>query len=420
MKPLLLALALLMPLPVLEAAHAQAPQVPQAPAATEAPPENALKYLQAARSAYKRYYLSIEPTSDEARGVIEQNAEVFPLLEAALKAPLRYDERLFELPPGAPNGATPMFPFEFVRLAARLLILRSGVQVRDGDMDGALESSLQAVALGLKVQQDGPLMSALSGYAIEALGLQALQRQLALKLSPEQLKAGARRLLELEALRPTLSKMLSGDREESLRSMGAMLAQGHGPETGFGAERQKAALDVVREEFEAEDELLARPFPLLRGLDFETQEDDDQDADAPDAAPAPGRFDARVWAQVILKTTRPTKGRTMFQRARAQARLSLLATVLAARAYKIERKEWPASLQVLVPDFLPSVPLDPFELNAPLQLKAQGESIKIYSVGPDGLDDGGRLSDRPSERNGVNLSPDSLGDIAAPAELLKP
>lgn len=415
MKPLLLALALSAPLQVLEAAHAQAPQAPQALAAPEAPPENALKYLQAARAVYKRYDLGIDPVAVAAPGIIAQNARVFPLLEAALKAPLRYDERLFEPPPGAPNGAVPRFPYQFVREATRLLMLHSGVQAQGGDLDGALESSLQAVALGFKVQQDGPLMSALVGYSVEALGLRSL-RQLAPTLSPEHLKTAARRLLELEEVRPSPSKMLAGERQEELRSLSAMLAEGHGPETGFRAERQKAALEVLRLEFEAEDELLARPFPLLRGLDLEPQEDDDQVADAP----APGRFDVHLWAQAMLKMQRPTKGRTMFNRARAQARLSLMAAALAARAHKAERKAWPASLQVLVPGFLPALPTDPFELNAPLQLKAEGESIVIYSVGPDGFDDGGRRSDRPDERSGVNLSMDSAGDITAPEELLKP
>ena len=420
MKSYLLALTFLAPLQVLEAAHAQAPQAPAAPPAPREQ-EDALKYLRAAHAAFKPYAQTVKPTPDEARGIIEANAPVFALLERAVELPLRHGEREPDLEPRpGVAGGEPFFLQGFTRQAARLLMLRSGVQAQGGDLDGALGSALLIVALGSKLQQDGPLMSSLTCYAVEALGLQSLQR-LALKLSPEQLKTGARRLLELEAARPSLSQVLAGERKEQLRSMGAMLAQGHGPETGFGAQRQKAAMDVAREEFEVEDELLARPFPLLRGLDFEAPADDDRNGIAdepedgePEAAPAPRRFDARTWAQAMLKITRPTKGRALFNRARAQARLSLLATALASRAYKIEREEWPATLQVLVPGFLPSLPLDPFELDTPLQFKSDAQGVRIYSIGPDGFDDDGlAIEGRTPEIN-------SSGDIPAPPELLKP
>jgi len=55
-------------------------------------------------------------------------------------------------------------------------------------------------------------------------------------------------------------------------------------------------------------------------------------------------------------------------------------------------------LSDLVPDFLPSVPIDPFD-GQPLKMAQREDELLIYSVGQDGLDNGGQDTDprRPSD-----------------------
>ncbi len=68
----------------------------------------------------------------------------------------------------------------------------------------------------------------------------------------------------------------------------------------------------------------------------------------------------------------------------------LAALTLAIRLYEVEHGARPAELTALVPDYLPAVPLDPFDLHdAPLRYAPDRPSPAVYSVGPDGLDDGG-------------------------------
>jgi hypothetical protein len=43
----------------------------------------------------------------------------------------------------------------------------------------------------------------------------------------------------------------------------------------------------------------------------------------------------------------------------------------------------------LTPDFLKSVPVDPFD-GQPLHYRKKGTSFKLYSIGPDRKDDGGK------------------------------
>ena len=66
----------------------------------------------------------------------------------------------------------------------------------------------------------------------------------------------------------------------------------------------------------------------------------------------------------------------------------LLAAELALRCYLAEQGHQPARLEQLVPQYLQRVPLDPFS-GKPVIYRPQGTHWLLYSVGPDGVDDGG-------------------------------
>lgn len=75
---------------------------------------------------------------------------------------------------------------------------------------------------------------------------------------------------------------------------------------------------------------------------------------------------------------------------RGRAALRLLATTLALRAYRLDHPDAhaPASVYLLIPDYLSAIPIDPLG-KGPLKLKRQGGEVIPYSVGVNGLDDGG-------------------------------
>jgi hypothetical protein len=67
----------------------------------------------------------------------------------------------------------------------------------------------------------------------------------------------------------------------------------------------------------------------------------------------------------------------------------LLAAELALRCYLSEQGHPPARLDDLVTNYLSHVPQDPFS-GQPLVYRAQGTNWLLYSVGSDGVDDGGK------------------------------
>jgi ABC-type transport system involved in multi-copper enzyme maturation permease subunit len=72
------------------------------------------------------------------------------------------------------------------------------------------------------------------------------------------------------------------------------------------------------------------------------------------------------------------------------AELRCVVAMLAAERYRLARGNWPTSLNDLVPAFLREVPTDPFD-GKPLRLRRLADGVVIYSVGLDGIDNGGKI-----------------------------
>ncbi len=76
----------------------------------------------------------------------------------------------------------------------------------------------------------------------------------------------------------------------------------------------------------------------------------------------------------------------------AIAELRVLICNLAVRAFRHDQRRLPLQLEELVPDYLPSIPIDPFNENALGYCPVDGV-FTVYSVGPDLDDDGGKVLD---------------------------
>ena len=70
------------------------------------------------------------------------------------------------------------------------------------------------------------------------------------------------------------------------------------------------------------------------------------------------------------------------------ARHRLTQTAIAIRRYERRHGRLPADLESLVSEFLKDVPLDPMDLK-PMRYHVEAESWRLYSIGINGVDDGG-------------------------------
>jgi len=74
---------------------------------------------------------------------------------------------------------------------------------------------------------------------------------------------------------------------------------------------------------------------------------------------------------------------------RGKAHLRAARAALAVERYRLAHDRLPGTLDELVPQFLDAVPKDPFD-GKPLRYKTLEKGYVIYSIGPDGKDDGGK------------------------------
>lgn len=80
---------------------------------------------------------------------------------------------------------------------------------------------------------------------------------------------------------------------------------------------------------------------------------------------------------------------------RMEAEIALLRTGIALERYRLKHGVHPAALADLVPSYLPAVPIDPWD-EKPLRYQLQPDgSPLVWSVGRDGIDEGGRPNRDP-------------------------
>jgi hypothetical protein len=65
---------------------------------------------------------------------------------------------------------------------------------------------------------------------------------------------------------------------------------------------------------------------------------------------------------------------------------------MALGRYRLAEGQFPETLQALVPEYLAAVPEDPIDLQ-PLRYRRDEEGYVVYSIGTNGVDDGGLASD---------------------------
>ncbi|HVP11250.1 MAG TPA: hypothetical protein VMV94_08715 [Phycisphaerae bacterium] len=77
---------------------------------------------------------------------------------------------------------------------------------------------------------------------------------------------------------------------------------------------------------------------------------------------------------------------------------------LACERYRLLNQDWPTELQILVPDYLRAVPIDPFD-DKPIRYRRIPEGICVWTIGEDLVDNGGDVMRLSAPKSG-RRSPD--------------
>jgi hypothetical protein len=320
-----------------------------------------------------------EPNQILIREYLADNQETLKILHEAASLPhARY-------PVDLSQGFDSLTPWlSQVRQCARLLQLQALMHVEQDDPNQALNSVRSGLALAQSLKSP-ILIDYLVRIAASAMQLQTLERIMCRSsLTHEQLESMAKLVHDPQAAF-SIKYALIGERctglsvfRMPLRAMNGMAVSDNpmprlvlGPMRAVGLLKREAVgyLDIMQDYIQATDLPAPEGVATAKGI-----------AQAVERGQR-GGFLTRMFA--------PALGRVMELESRAQAHRLVAYCALAVEQYRLGTGELPESLDKLVPQYLDTVPLDPFD-GQPLRYRLLNQGFVVYSIGEDLSDDGGQ------------------------------
>jgi hypothetical protein len=123
--------------------------------------------------------------------------------------------------------------------------------------------------------------------------------------------------------------------------------------------------------------------------------------------------DYESWRYFLTGLLVPGTSKAGTRAFRAQTHCEIIVAAVALKRYHMRHKKYPNSLDELVPEFVPRVPLDWMD-GKPLRYRVDGDQFVLWSVGPNGRDDRGSSKSKPPF--GWMLGPDDVWPRAASEE----
>lgn len=308
-----------------------------------------------------------------------------------------------------------LFPY-FVkyRNMARLLALEADTKAAHGDHAGAINCQIDALHFGEDMPRGGTLISMLVGVACQSIARRDVWGEID-HLSAQQAKSAAIRLESITSRHFPFWRTLQEEKWAGQASLMEIFRQKGWRKqlasiTNTGTSGSGASVsNFMSAMFINKRRIMCDYTNYMDQYIANSKHPYNSKLSAP--PPVPNDPFCSVWLPVFTKSR--------FAEARCHTQNLLLLTSLALRAYKVEHGAYPRFLQELAPGYLKSIPADPLALKGSFKYKLKGSGYVLYSVGPDGKDDGGRAiictsrsgSPTPSDRHYVEQT--SRGDIVA-------
>ena len=340
--------------------------------------------------------LTADVASGEITAILERHAATLDLLRRATDKPGCRFDRDWSRP-----ALDMLLPeVQHLRQAARLLTLAARRAAADGDGEQALADVVRIHRLGMHAAGEPILVSGLVGQAIDALALGALAEVL------PRLEKSDLPLLEKDSLRDFVAtpiryqRAFLGEEAFGLAMLGdlavgskgmttlELLRSVSGEPTGFTFDSPFSFLyrcfmlpadiasyrDIMRRYQDIAGKMLlptSQPYPVVVKETAEIEE----------------TLESRR-AGVFAALLAPALSGVLKSQARAAAMHDVAEVLVAATRARLAGTSLAESL---VPEAVPALPGDPFTADKPLVAKRTDSGWVVYSVGPDGEDDGGPL-----------------------------
>ncbi len=294
------------------------------------------------------------------------------------------------------------------RELTRIFALEAEVRTARGDYAGAFSSHMDGMKLGADSTRGGSLIPAMSGIACETLSRRGTW-ELIDKLDATQARNAAQRLEHIGVSRQSLADIWRHEKYVSLYFLQFLW-------TERGWRKDLAQLDDAGSEKYKFANLWQAYTLSKRAMVYQVNTHHDNiitELQKP-FAERKNIDSPKSFMRYFMVDN--SHGRE-FLCLRNATEHELLTIAVALHAYKLEHQQYPNTLSQLVPRYLSRVPADPFDHRLSFAYRKTAAKYLLYSIGPDGRDDGGRpaLNTRTSsvKQRPYYVQQDSRGDIVA-------
>jgi len=349
--------------------------------------------LGAAESAFWNSCIT-DVGSPEVSAILERHAATLDLLRRATDKPGCRFDRDWSRP--ALDMVLPELPE--MRQAARLLMLAARRAAADGDGAGALADIVRVHRLGLHVAGDPLLASGLVGQAIDAVAIQTLAEVLPLLEKSDRPLLDGDALCDFVATPITQQRAFRGEEALGVAMLGDLADGVVGIPT---LEWLRSVSDEpTRQAFDGPFSFLYRCFMLPSDIaGYRDVMRRYQGIVDTTLLPKPQRYPTVVERMAAIEDTLRARRAGVFTlimtpalsgvirlQSQGAALHDVAAVLVAATRARLAGQSLADSL---VPGALPALPGDPFTEDESLVAKRTDDGWVVYSVGPDGEDDGG-------------------------------
>jgi len=348
------------------------------------------------------------PSLAELQGLVRVNAPAF----AMLRKGFQYEYR--DTPSRSFNQ---LFPhYSKFRGMARNLATSATAKRLSGDWNGAVNDLLDTLYLGQEVTHGAPLIGDLVGISIQAIGRSDVWTMID-HLDAAQARAAAKRMETITAHHTPYADILQ---EEEWGMQASLMEVFHQP--GWRKE--------MFSNFMGSNGNPGAQLPLLTVSKREIMDGYTKymnamiaNAKLPYVGPKAALPQPK---DPVTSAIAPVFDKAQFKDVICQTQNHLLTVAFSLRAYDVEHGQYPKSLKELVPSYLKAIPTDPFTNSASLSYGLVGKKYVLYSIGPDGQNNGGTASadGKKQPKNPGNkpgglswISNGSTGDIVAGVNL---
>ncbi|MEI6504344.1 MAG: hypothetical protein WCO90_00505 [Planctomycetota bacterium] len=334
--------------------------------------------------------VAADVSTDEVTALLARHATTLDLLRrAAAKPGCRF----------ARDWSRPSFgmllpELASIRHAARLLALAARREATSGDVSAALADVVRLHRMAIHVAAEPILISGLVETAVDSIALETLAVILPLITAKDAAALADPALGDFVRSQPSFERHALGEEAFGLATF-ADLAEAKVGLHDLGTSPDRVGFAISAASILYRCFLLPSDLAAYRGAMSRWRAQAARPA-MPDERSAEIAHRAQAIDDELMKRRglltsllTPALGAILKTQAKSLAKHRAAEVLLAATRARLKSGEQPGSAESLVPEWLLAVPADPFRDEGSLTVKTGADGWLVYSVGPDGEDDGG-------------------------------